>query len=185
MGAVSISHAVAAGYEVVTTCSPGNFEMCRELGAGWVFDYAEEGTIEKIVGLGEIGWFYDCVSLPASVEAILKILSLSLEKDVDGGKEKVLYTLTPPSMHGNPTLPKGVSTKMVMFRNAAVENEELVEWMLKKGGYLERGVKEGWLRGVEGESVGGLEGVQGGLERRRVGGLKGVSGRRLVVEPWV
>lgn len=86
---------------------------------------------------------------------------------------------------GNPEVPEGITVKMCLFRNGAEENRELVDWMLKKGGYLETGVKEGWLRGVLVEKIGGLDKVEEGLERRAIEGLGGVSGARLVVEPWL
>ena len=183
MGALSISHANAAGYTVIATCSTHNFEFVKARGASHVFDYNnEEETLKAIRELGTIDHIYDCVSLPSSISALIKLFSSSwgMEK-----KEVTIYTLTPPSMYGNPTLPEGLNAKLVLFRSSAPENTELVEWMLKKGGYLETGLKDGWLRGVDGESIGGLESVAKGLERRRVVGLKGVSARRLIVEPWL
>lgn len=39
VGCNAIQLAVAAGYEVFTTCSPKNFALCKSLGASRVFDY--------------------------------------------------------------------------------------------------------------------------------------------------
>jgi len=39
VGANAIQLAIAAGYEVFTTCSPRNFEFCKSLGAAQCFDY--------------------------------------------------------------------------------------------------------------------------------------------------
>jgi NADPH:quinone reductase-like Zn-dependent oxidoreductase len=183
MGAVSISHASAAGYTVITTSSPHNFEFVKSLGASHVFDYhTEEKTIEDIKHLFPIDHFYDCVSLRSSITAMAQIASASIE--AGDANEVVIQTLTPLSMVGNPTLPDGVTAKMVLFRNGAEENKDVVEWMLKKGGYLERGLKEGWFRGVRGEVIGGLNSANDGLKRRKMENLSGVSASRLIVEPW-
>jgi len=69
----------------------------------------------------------------------------------------------------------------MLFRNKAEENQELVQWMLGSGGYLERGIKGGWIKGVPAECIGGLEKAEEGIESL----FNGVSGRKLVVEPWV
>lgn len=39
VGVNAIQLAVAAGYEVFTTCSPHNFDLCKSLGAAQCFDY--------------------------------------------------------------------------------------------------------------------------------------------------
>lgn len=49
VGCNAIQLAVAAGCEVVTTCSPKNNELMRKLGASAAFDYASETVVEDIV----------------------------------------------------------------------------------------------------------------------------------------
>ncbi|WP_458070625.1 zinc-binding alcohol dehydrogenase family protein [Rhodanobacter sp. BL-MT-08] len=49
VGSCAIQLAVAAGYEVVTTASPKNFEYVRELGASEVFDYNDANVVATIV----------------------------------------------------------------------------------------------------------------------------------------
>lgn len=49
LGCNAIQVAVAAGYEVVTTCSPHNFELVKSLGASKVFDYKSETIVEDLV----------------------------------------------------------------------------------------------------------------------------------------
>jgi NADPH:quinone reductase-like Zn-dependent oxidoreductase len=44
VGSNAIQLAVAAGYDVITTASPKNFEYVKKLGASWVFDYRSPAT---------------------------------------------------------------------------------------------------------------------------------------------
>ena len=56
VGSNAIQLAVAAGYEVVTTASPVNFEYVKALGAKWAFDYRSATVEEDILHmLGEEG----------------------------------------------------------------------------------------------------------------------------------
>ena len=49
VGSCAIQLAVAAGYEVVTTASPRNFEYARGLGAHHVFDYNDADIVATLV----------------------------------------------------------------------------------------------------------------------------------------
>jgi NADPH:quinone reductase-like Zn-dependent oxidoreductase len=49
VGANAIQLAVAAGYEVITTASPKNFDYVRGLGAGHVFDYRSVSVVDDII----------------------------------------------------------------------------------------------------------------------------------------
>lgn len=49
VGSNAIQLAVAAGYEVVTTASPKNFDYVRSLGASQVFDYNSPSVIPDII----------------------------------------------------------------------------------------------------------------------------------------
>lgn len=49
VGCNAIQLAVAAGYEVVSTSSPKNFDLLRSLGATEVFDYNDPCSVDKIV----------------------------------------------------------------------------------------------------------------------------------------
>lgn len=49
VGSNAIQLAVAAGYDVVTTSSPRNFDYVRRLGAGQVFDYHSPSCVEDII----------------------------------------------------------------------------------------------------------------------------------------
>jgi len=175
-GLVAIGYAKQAGYTVISTCSPHNFPLLQEKGTDHIFDYHEATTVNKIRDLFPIDYWFDTISVPASLEAIIKILS-PLGRDV---VKADILTLRPPSMPGMPALPEGVTAKMNLFRNKAEENKDLVDWLLAPGGYLEKGLQGGWIRGVPPTKIGGLETYESGLEKL----AKGVSGTRLVVEPW-
>jgi NADPH:quinone reductase-like Zn-dependent oxidoreductase len=45
----AIQLAVAAGYKVVTTCSPKNFDYVKSLGASRVFDYNSKTVVQDII----------------------------------------------------------------------------------------------------------------------------------------
>lgn len=49
VGCNAIQLAVASGYEVLTTCSPRNFEVCQRLGAGHCFDYRSPTIVSDIL----------------------------------------------------------------------------------------------------------------------------------------
>ncbi|EOD53023.1 putative zinc-binding oxidoreductase protein [Neofusicoccum parvum UCRNP2] len=49
LGSNAIQLAVAAGYEVITTASPKNFDYVTKLGASKVFDYRSPATVGKII----------------------------------------------------------------------------------------------------------------------------------------
>ena len=49
VGSNAIQLAVAAGYEVITTASPRNFDYVRRLGASRVFDYRSETIVQDVI----------------------------------------------------------------------------------------------------------------------------------------
>jgi NADPH:quinone reductase-like Zn-dependent oxidoreductase len=49
VGCNAIQLAVAAGYDVVTTCSPKNFDYVKRLGASAAFDYRDPAVVAKII----------------------------------------------------------------------------------------------------------------------------------------
>lgn len=49
VGGNAIQLAVAAGYEVITTSSPRNFDYVKELGASQVFDYNSTSVVEDVI----------------------------------------------------------------------------------------------------------------------------------------
>ncbi|KAF2733869.1 GroES-like protein [Polyplosphaeria fusca] len=178
MGALSISYAKAAGYTVISTCSAHNIPLLQSLGADHVLDHSAADTVQRVRGLLPIAYWFDTVSLKPSISSILNILA------PEGGeviKAHVLLLL-PLVMAGvkEEEFPEGVTAGMLRFSTHAEENREWNRWLLAKGGFLERGIKSGAIRGVPPTVVGGLERVGEGIEMVH----KGVSGTKVVVEPW-
>ncbi|KAF8261439.1 dehydrogenase [Lactarius quietus] len=48
VGQYAVQFAKLAGFRVITTASPKNFDLVKDLGADEVFDYRDEGVVEKI-----------------------------------------------------------------------------------------------------------------------------------------
>jgi len=51
VGCNAIQLAVASGYEVITTCSPRNFELCKRLGASHCFDYSSPTVVSDMAAV--------------------------------------------------------------------------------------------------------------------------------------
>jgi NADPH:quinone reductase-like Zn-dependent oxidoreductase len=51
VGCCAIQLAVASGYEVITTCSPRNFDYVKKLGASHAFDYNSPTVVQDIVAV--------------------------------------------------------------------------------------------------------------------------------------
>ncbi|KAJ5592331.1 hypothetical protein N7537_009235 [Penicillium hordei] len=75
IGNNAIQLAAAAGYEVITTCSPRNFEYVTGLGALAVFDYRNPLTIQQIVDLMEYKKVVGAIAIGNdSAEACIEVL---------------------------------------------------------------------------------------------------------------
>jgi NADPH:quinone reductase-like Zn-dependent oxidoreductase len=89
MGCTAIQFAVAAGYEVITTASPANFELVKSLGATHVFDYRDLHIVEKMTQVLKPGdSVLDCIASTATQKTSSEILST-----IGGGK---VACLNPP-----------------------------------------------------------------------------------------
>jgi D-arabinose 1-dehydrogenase-like Zn-dependent alcohol dehydrogenase len=102
VGSTAIQLATLAGYTVVATSSPHNFEHCRSLGAEKVFDYKSERVVEDVVAACEsLGG--ECVG--AFVAYYNDDSAVSCSRIVSGLKGKrVVGTVAPPGLD----VPKGV-----------------------------------------------------------------------------
>lgn len=176
MGSLSISYAKQAGYTVISTSSPHNFDLLHKLGADHVFDHSDPGTVDKIRDLFPIEYWFDTISLAPSVNTIIKILAPE-GKPVT--KAHILLLL-PLVMAGSPQLPEGITAAMHRFSTHSPDNADWNKWLLARGGYLETVIKNGLLQGVPAEVTGGLESAGQAIEDVN----KGVSGKKLVVNPW-
>jgi NADPH:quinone reductase-like Zn-dependent oxidoreductase len=177
MGSLSISHAKLAGYTVISTSSPHNFDLLKASGADYIFDHSDPATVDKIRDLFPIDYWYDTISLKPSVSTIIKILAPE-GKPVT--KANILVLL-PPVMFGITEFPEGITVQFHRFSTHAPENAEWHEHFLARGGFMEKAIKTGALRGVPANVLGGLEKASDGIEKLH-GGV--VSGQKIVIEPW-
>jgi NADPH:quinone reductase-like Zn-dependent oxidoreductase len=177
MGSLCISYAKQAGYTVVSTSSPHNFDLLKSLGADHVFDHSDPATIKQIRNLFPIDYWLDTISLKPSVSTIVKILAPEGEPVTKAN----IVTLLPPLFYGITEFPEGITVQFYQFLTQAPENADWHKHFLARGGFLESAIKQGVLHGVPTNVLGGLEHVGEGLDRID----RGVSGQKIVIEPWV
>ncbi|PYH98409.1 GroES-like protein [Aspergillus ellipticus CBS 707.79] len=172
VGCNAIQLAVAAGYEVIATASPHNFDYVKRLGAAAVFDY-KQPTIRDDLRAAFRG--KTCAGALAiagvvpqtrneAAEACLQVVA-----DAEGDKFVAL------SMPAPPNVPDGVGCKFI-FASTIKDNE--VSHLLY-GEYLPAALANGsFVPAPEPEVVGtGLEAIQGALDALK----QGVSAKKLVV----
>ena len=165
VGSNAIQLAVAAGYEVITTASPKNFDYVKKLGASQVFDYQGETVVANLVNA-----FKDKTS--AGALAIGNGVADPCAEVLDKSNGKKFVALTnPPSNE----LPSGVGSKFI-FGSDLKDNEvgpAIYEDFLPKA--LEDG---SFVAAPDAKVVGkGLESIQGGLDLLK----KGLSAKKYVI----
>ncbi|KAK3678844.1 hypothetical protein LTR78_001297 [Recurvomyces mirabilis] len=111
VGAAAIQLAVAAGYRAIVTCSPENFDLCRECGASDIFDYKSPtiaNDIAAAVGADKFKGLYNAIGIPESFKVVTPIV-----EKLGGGF--VANTKPPPQ-----DLPASVTVKFVLGVNEFV-----------------------------------------------------------------
>lgn len=105
MGCNAIQLAVAAGYEVVTTASPKNFELVKKLGASLVFDYNSKTITEDLIAAFKgktMAGVVDCINSDGAIECCIDVVVAS------EGKKSIATSLFPPEK-----VPAGVEVKCI------------------------------------------------------------------------
>ncbi|KAI9733835.1 MAG: hypothetical protein M1818_007102 [Claussenomyces sp. TS43310] len=166
VGSNAIQLAVAAGYEVVTTASPKNFEYVKKLGASQAFDYHSSTVGDDLLNALKgktIAGALDCIGGPA--------WTLCTDIVHKSAGDKFVST----TKRGFPDPPEGVTMKSV-FGTTIKDNqvgkavyEDFLPKALKAGTFVP--APEPLVAGK------GLESVQGAVDLLR----KGVSARKVVV----
>lgn len=196
VGSNAIQLAKAAGYDVVTTCSPRNNDYVVKLGANAVFDYRAADVERQIetalrgrrvagaVAIGK-GAAAACIDILATCQGKRFVAQVTPPASFDDvtpgpGRWRTLLPAFVKMVWGNLSLTmrawrKGVATKMV-WGGALVDNavgpmiyETFLPEVLASGRYLATPAPD-----VVGH---GLESVPKAMERQR----RGVSARKLVV----
>ncbi|MCJ1327619.1 hypothetical protein MMC10_004290 [Thelotrema lepadinum] len=194
VGCNAIQLAVAAGYDVFTTCSPRNFGLVKALGAAQAFDYSSPTVVADIVSALAACTVAGAYTVgTGSAEAALDILG---HTNVKGNKFIAMasFPMPYPPPAGAWAVPKimasflpgvvgyvvkgrmrGVGWKFVVGDSLADNEVGEMVWR----GYLEEALRMGkFMPAPEPEIVGkGLEHVQGAFKMQ----IKGVSARKLVV----
>jgi NADPH:quinone reductase-like Zn-dependent oxidoreductase len=91
VGSNAIQLAVAAGYEVITTASPKNFEYVKKLGANYRFDYNSPTVISELVNAFKdkisVGAFdaIGAIAWTSTLEVIQKTEGIRFVATVDWG----------------------------------------------------------------------------------------------------
>jgi D-arabinose 1-dehydrogenase-like Zn-dependent alcohol dehydrogenase len=173
VGSNAIQLGVAAGYEVITTCSPRNFAYVKKLGASHVFDYSSPTAVTDILavlkgkicaGAVAIGNYASPGNGTVAGEACLEIVEKS------EGKKFVAM-----AMMFQGTVPEGIEMKFIW--GSALKDNEVGKVVFEE--FLPEALEEGsYLCAPDPVVVGkGLERIQEAFEVAK----KGVSAKKVVV----
>ncbi|KAJ4418535.1 hypothetical protein N0V82_005515 [Gnomoniopsis sp. IMI 355080] len=193
VGCNAIQFAVAAGYQVITTASPKNFDLVKSLGASHAFDYRSPTVKEDIIavlkntkcagaisiGEGSAAPCMDIISaVPSSVERkFVAQASTPGGPPQKGGLAMIGFVanlqLTNASLAIRSRL-RGVSSKFII-----PEASDVPLWdALYKNFLPDALAKEAFKPAPAAEIHGkGLEAISSGLERLKMG----VSAKKLVI----
>ncbi|KAJ5624679.1 hypothetical protein N7510_000988 [Penicillium lagena] len=168
VGCNAVQLAVAAGYEVVATASPHNFDLVKKLGASQVLDYHSANIVEELVLAlrdRELAGAFDCIGFSAT-KTTAAVVAAS-----QGAKRVVSTKPVPADL--NP--PEGVTVKQC--RGDALRDNHIGKAIYED--FLPQALKtRSFVPAPEPLVAGkGLESVQGALEVLQ----KGVSAKKVVV----
>jgi NADPH:quinone reductase-like Zn-dependent oxidoreductase len=128
VGANAIQLAVAAGYDVLTTCSPGNFGFVRGLGARQAFDYRSATVVADLVrALGQ--------SRCAGAVAIgAGAASACLDLVVAAGGALTVAVVTPPATFDGIPAGRGRLRKLLPILASNASGMLKLMWRAKRHG---------------------------------------------------
>ncbi|KAI8630764.1 zinc-binding oxidoreductase CipB [Xylariaceae sp. FL1651] len=188
VGCNAIQLAVAAGYEVLTTCSPKNFDLVKSLGASQAFDYRRPGVVADIVaaigkqsvaGAVAIGPQSGCKCMDVLKRCqgskSVVMVSFPMPENPDAGMVSTVYHYaTGTAGLAIKALRTGTKTSTV-FADPKVEGVGKAVWE----GFLPEALASGrYVAAPTPQVVGhGLEDIQAGLDMLK----KGVSAKKLVI----
>ncbi|MCJ1398034.1 hypothetical protein MMC11_001231 [Xylographa trunciseda] len=168
VGSNAIQLGVAAGYQVITTASPRNFEYVKKLGASQVFDYNSKTIVDELVAATKdktTAGVIDCINIDGAIQACADTL-LKCE-----GNRFIATCKLPPENFS----PDGVSHKFIVswgLKDTEVSKvifEDFVPQALAQAKYI--AAPDPYVVGK------GLEYVQEAMDIL----VKGVSAKKIVV----
>lgn len=166
VGSNAIQLAVAAGYEVLTTASPKNFDYVKKLGASHVFDYHSKSIAADLIeALRE----KTSAGALAIGEGAANICAEVLNKS--SGKKFVAMASRPSGKE----MPSGVGSKFIFGSDLKDNEVGPAIWT----DFLPRALSNGvYVAAPDAEVVGkGLESIQDGLDLL----TKGASAKKYVI----
>ncbi|KAI1409888.1 GroES-like protein [Hypoxylon sp. FL1857] len=169
VGSNGIQLAKAAGFEVITTCSPRSFDYVKGLGADKVFDYNSPSAIDDVVAELDKG---TCAGIYLAVGSVADACRVSHRS-----KQKLFVASSNPVNPGD--VPEGVEAKMVFGTGGVDMFKEILP--VTFGGFLVEALAQGMYKVApppEVVSTNGLQGIQEALNLLK----KGTSAKKLVVE---
>lgn len=170
VGCNMIQLAKAAGFEVITTASPKNFDYLKELGASQTFDYnsptIKEDLLAAVKGKVVVGTIANGGTNPADYPSIVDICAAIALSSPDNCK------FVPLTMVPRFPLPEGIKTKFVI-----PGDEESAPWIYNE--YLQKSLADGsFVPAPKSKVVGhGLISLQNALDIVSAG----VSATKIVV----
>lgn len=196
VGSNAIQLATAAGYDVVTTASPKNFDYVRRLGASQVFDYRSKTVVEDIIkaldgrmiagalaiGVGSAEACHDIVHACAGNKFIaMATPSVAFDRAPSGGGRLLWLVPTLGRLIGSnvalmlKSRLRGIRTKFI-FGSSLMDNE--VGPMIYRD-FLPGALADGRYTAAPGPVVvgRGLDQIQAGMDIQR----HGVSAQKVVV----
>jgi NADPH:quinone reductase-like Zn-dependent oxidoreductase len=106
VGSNGIQLAKAAGYEIIATASPKNFEYVKRLGASEVFDYKSPSVVDDLINAFEnriLAGVLDCIGFEAaklSVEFVQKVSGKGAVASTKGGVDELPEGVTLTKIFG-------------------------------------------------------------------------------------
>ena len=164
VGCNGIQLAVAAGYEVIATASPKNFNLVKNLGASQAFDYNSNDIVSELVDAFKGKTIAGALFTVGNADACYQVV------DKCTGNKFVASTLPIPE-----NKPQGVNANQIFgmtLKDNEVSQAVYVDFLAKAlsdGAYVP--APEPWIFGR------GLESLQRGLEVQK----KGVSAKKVVI----
>ncbi|ORY02576.1 oxidoreductase-like protein [Clohesyomyces aquaticus] len=180
MGAYGIQFAKLSGFEVITTCSPRNFEYVKSLGADLILDYKSPTCAAEIRKhtQGKLYYAWDTISEPSSAQICADALAVS-----EPGGQMLHYGALVPVTFPREDVETSFSAvysaigKAWQMRELSVPaRREDYEFMAKWVRTAEALLAQGKVRAHRPEvRDGGLEGILEGLEDLKNGKVSGVK----------
>jgi NADPH:quinone reductase-like Zn-dependent oxidoreductase len=91
VGIFTIQIAKMYGFNIVTTCSPRNFDIVKAHGAKHVFNYSDKDVVKQITdAVPDLAYAFDCIGNPTSS---------NLSAQAMGDKKGVICTVRPGKQH--------------------------------------------------------------------------------------